>query len=312
MKRIIALICVMITGLAMMAPIGAAAVEKTAAVTEPGFEVRSSSPADGDERVAIDNFSIKIYFSKEMVPANKTVYKNNAKQFTLKDEEGEKIPVKVYYDTGKERKRGLVLVAADYSDNNKNDIQIKGDETYILTIGDGLQASDGTKYNQTTTIKVKTLNQQRSTLVYMILMVGMMVGMVFFTVRSAKKAEEKKKEEKTTKGSNPYKEAKKTGKSVDEIVERDNKKKRKKEEAEEKRREAEAALEAEILEKMRREKNKRVSAPAPITKAGGTYKPEVKKSSQNSGEKKTNKGTTNPKNQSGKKKNSGKKKGKKK
>ena len=63
---------------------------------------------------------------------------------------------------------------------------------------------------------------------------------------------------------------------------------------------------------MRREKNKRVSAPAPITKAGGTYKPEVKKSSQNSGEKKTNKGTTNPKNQSGKKKNSGKKKGKKK
>lgn len=310
MKRIIAMLALMILCLAMSAP-AAFAVDTPADVTTPGFEIRSTSPEDGDTGVAVDNFSIKIYFNKEMTPASEEVRKSNAAQFTLVDEEGEKVPLRVYYSE-KERKRGLMMVAADYSDNNKKDVQIKGASEYTLTIGDKLQATDGSRYNQTTKIKVKTLNQQGSMIVYMILMVAMMGGMVFFTIRSTKKAEEKKKEEATVKGANPYKEAKRTGKSVDEIVARDRKAKEKKEAAEAKRREAQEALEAEILEKMRKEKNKRVSGPAPISKAGSEYKVEVKgaaKAEEKEEEvKKSNKGTTNPKNRSGKKKNSGKKK----
>ena len=305
MKKLSALICAIMMIMAAAAPSCFAAVD-TAAVTEPGFEITESSPEDGATGVAVDNFSIKIYFSKEMMPESSAVRKSNAAQFVLTDEEGEKVPIKVYY-SAKERKQGLMMVAADYSDNNKKNVQIKGASEYTLTIGDKLQATDGSRYNQTTKIKVKTLNQQRSTIVYMILMFAMMGGMMFFTIRSTKKAEEKKKEEKATKGHNPYKEAKKTGKSIEEIVEKDKKARAKKEAAELKRKEAEAALEAEIMEKMRRERNKRVSGPAPISKAGSTYKHVVEKPAAEEA-KKSNKGTTNPKNQSGKKKNSGKKK----
>ena len=310
MKRVCALVCAMIVSLAMMAPAVLAAPTDAAAVTDPGFTMVSSSPKDGATGVAVDNFSVKIYFSKEMMPKSNAVRKSNAAQFKLVDEDGKKVPLKVYYSE-KEQKRGLMMVATDYSDNNKKHVEIKGDSEYTLTIGDKLQATDGSTYNQTTTIKVKTLNQQRSMVVYMILMVAMMGGMVFFTVRSAKKAEEKKQEESShQKGANPYKEAKKTGKSVAEIVAKDQKAKAKREAAEEKQREREAALEAEILEKMRREKNKRVSGPAPISKTGSDYKVEVKHDRKEEPQK-TSKGTTNPKNQSGKKKNAGKKKKKK-
>lgn len=307
MKRISALVCAMVIAAFMMAPTCFAAAKEATAVTDPGFELVSSSPEDGATGVAVDNFSVKIYFSKEMLPKTKEARNSNAKQFRLTDEEGESIPVRVYYSE-KERKRGLMMVAADYSNNNEKDVQIKGATEYTLTIGDGLQAADGTTYNQTKTIKVKTLNQQRSMIVYMVLMVAMMGGMVFFTMRSTKKAAEKEKEEHATKGVNPYKEAKKTGKSVDQIVAKNEKARAKKEAAEAKRREAEAALEAEILEKMRKEKNKRVAGPKPISKVGSSYKVEVKGPAKEAEPKKTNKGTTNPKNQSGKKKNAGKKK----
>lgn len=289
---------------------GNAAATDAAAVTEPGFDLVSSSPADGATGVAVDNFSVKIYFSKEMIPSSTAVRNSNAKQFKLTDEEGEVIPVKVYYST-KERKRGLMMVAADYTNNNEKDIQIKGATKYILTIGDGLQASDGSKYNQTKTITVKTLNQQRSMMVYMLLMVAMMGGMVFFTIRSTKKEEEKKKEEAATKGVNPYKEAKKTGKSIEEIVAKNEKNRAKKEAAEAKKKEMQAKMEAEILEQMRREKNKRVAGPRPIAAAGSEYKVKVRQTKPQDEAKKSNKGTTNPKNQSGKKKNAGKNTGKK-
>ena len=307
MRKISALICAMMIAIFMMAPAAFAAETDTAAVTEPGFTVVSSSPEDGDTGVAVDNFSVKIYFSKEMLPKSDAVRKANEKQFTLTDEEGEYIPVKVYYSE-KEKKRGLMMVAADYSNNNEKNVTIKGATEYTLTIGDGLQAADGSTYNQTSTIAVKTLNQQRSMIVYMVLMFAMMGGMVFFTMRSTKKAQEKEKEEHANKGVNPYKEAKRTGKSVDEIVAKNEKAKAKKLAAEQKKKDAEAALEAEILERMRKEKNKRVAGPRPISAAGSSYRVKVASSKQQDEPKKTNKGTTNPKNQSGKKKNAGKKK----
>jgi hypothetical protein len=52
--------------------------------------------------------------------------------------------------------------------------------------------------------------------------------MIFFSMRSAKKAMEKENDQKQKKDTvNPYKEAKRTGKSVEEIVEKDKKKKAK-------------------------------------------------------------------------------------
>ena len=322
MKRASALICVILMTLALMAPVAFAADNSdSAAAAKTDLELVTSSPEDGAAGVAVDNLSVKMRFNKDVLPASNDVRKANAKQFKMVDSEGKKIPVKVYYS---EDEQGLILVAADvYSGSNKN--RIKGDETYTLIVGRNFQATDGSTTGQQIKIGMTTLNQGRSTAIYMILMVLMMAGMVFFTLRSTKKDEKKKKEEREFKeGVNPYKEAKKSGKSVEEVVAKTNKKKAKKEEAIRKQKEAEAAIEAEIIEKIRKESNKRVSSPRAISAAGSALKLKVVKDSgekvdakeveakTEEARKKNNKGTTNPKNQSGKAKNKKKNKGKKK
>lgn len=321
MKKAGALICAILIAVTMMAPAAFAADnDSSAAAAKTDLEMVSSSPEDGATGVAVDNLSVKMRFNKDVRPASDKIRKANAKQFKLVNTEGEKIPVKVYYSEDEE---GLILVAADvYSGKNKN--AIKGDETYMLIVGRNFQAADGSTTGQQIKVGMTTLNQGRSMAIYMVLMVLMMAGMVFFTVRSTKNAEKKKKEDREFKeGVNPYKEAKKSGKSVEEVVAKTNKKKAKKEEAIRKQKEAEAAIEAEIIEKIRKESNKRVSSPRAISAAGSDLKLKVVK---DSGEKvsakeaegkaaaaarKNSKGTTNPKNQSGKaknKKNKGKKK----
>ena len=321
MKRAGALICAILIAVTMMAPAAFAADnDSSTAAAKTDLEMVSSSPEDGATGVAVDNLSVKMRFNKDVRPASDKIRKANAKQFKLVNTEGEKIPVKVYYSEDEE---GLILVAADvYSGKNKN--AIKGDETYTLIVGRNFQAADGSTTGQQIKVGMTTLNQGRSMAIYMVLMVLMMAGMVFFTVRSTKNAEKKKKEDREFKeGVNPYKEAKKSGKSVEEVVAKTNKKKAKKEEAIRKQKEAEAAIEAEIIEKIRKESNKRVSSPRAISAAGSDLKLKVVK---DSGEKvsakeaeekaaaaarKNSKGTTNPKNQSGKaknKKNKGKKK----
>lgn len=319
MKRASAIICVIMMAVALMAPAAFAAEDTndSAAAAKTDLELINSSPEDGATGVAVDNLSVKMRFNKDVKPANDNIKKANAKQCKLVDSEGKKIPIKVYYS---EKEDGLILIAADvYSGGTRN--AIKGDEEYTLTVGRNFQATDGSTTGQKVTVTMKTINQGRSTAIYMVLMVLMMVGMVFFTLRSTKKAEKKKQEEREFKeGVNPYKEAKKSGKSVAEVVAKENKKKAKKEEAIRKQKEAEAAIEAEIIEKIRRESNKRVSSPRPISAKGSDLRLKVvtdaghKVEAADQREIKSNKGTTNPKNQSGKsrnKKNKGKGKKKK-
>ena len=248
MKRASALICALIVAVFMMAPAAFAAdtddaaADKGAAAAKTDLELVNSSPEDGATGVAVDNLSVKMRFNKDVTPASKEIRQANAKQFKMVDPEGKKIPLKVYYS---EKEKGLILVAADvYDGSSKN--RIKGGADYTLTVGRNFQATDGSTTGQQIAVKMTTLNQGRSTAIYMLLMVLMMAGMVFFTVRSTKNAEKKKKEEREFKeGVNPYKEAKKSGKSVAEVVAKENKKKAKKEEAIRRQKEAEAAIEAE-------------------------------------------------------------------
>ena len=142
------------------------------------------------------------------------------------------------------------------------------------------------------------------------MMIVMIVGMIFFSMRSAKKAMEKENDQKQKKDTvNPYKEAKRTGKSVEEIVEKDKKKKAKQAEAMAKQKAKEAELEAE-LEAMEAKRNakqkkastKKVSSPRPISAAGSQYKVKVV-TTQSPQKPQNRKGSTNPKNQTGKQKN---------
>lgn len=110
MKRIGAIVCVMMMAASMFAPACMAAEREGAdALDKTGFTIRVFTE-DGSEGVAVDNLSVKITFSKDMKPKNKKIRKENAKQFKLKDSDGHGIPLKVYYSDEEE---GLILIAAD-------------------------------------------------------------------------------------------------------------------------------------------------------------------------------------------------------
>lgn len=301
MKRIVSLVCMMIMAVSMMAP-ACFADGADAASTEQGFKIVKSTPENGDKGVSVENLSVKIYFDKEVMPESKAIRKANAKAFKLTDNKGKEIPIKVYY-SHKEQKDGLLMVVSDVIDS---DIKIQGATKYTLTISEDLQATDGTKLGVAQKISFKTLDQAKSTTGYTILMVLMMVGMVVFSTRSAKKAATKEAEEnKKPEVVNPYKEAKRTGKSVAQVVAEDQKRKAKEAEELAKKKAKEAALlddedEEEVEEPA--SGNLRVARRRPISEAGSEYKVKVVKTQP---EKKAT--STNPKNQSGKQKN--KKKG---
>ncbi len=306
MKKIGALICLFLMTMAVLAPASFAANGSDSS-SSSGFTIESSTPEDGATGVSVENLSVKIYFSKEMLPESKAIRQANNKQFKLTTKKGKEIPIRVYY-SHKEKADGLMMVVSDTVDT---DIQIRGNTEYVLTIGEDLQATDGTRLGHEETIKFRTLDQSKSTMVYTIMMIVMIVGMVFFSVRSTKKAMEKEQEQKNKQDTvNPYKEAKRTGKSVEEIVEKDKKKKAKQAEAAAKQRAKEAEFEAELdaMEAEREAKRKaantkKVTAPRPIAAAGSQYKVTVTPDNKPQNNQKK-KGSTNPKNQTGKQKNS--------
>lgn len=303
MKRIGVLVCLILMVVSVLVPASFAANENNSQNT--GFAIESSIPHNNDDGVSVENLSVKIYFNKDVMPASNKIKKANAKEFKLTDKKGKSIPVNVYYS---DKEEGLLMVVSDL--NNKKakekNITIQGDMNYTLTIGKDLQATDGSRLGHEETIKFKTLNQQQSTRVYMILMAVMIVGMIVFTTKSAKKAAEKEDQNAgKSKTVNPYKEAKRTGKSVEEIVAKDKQRKAKEAEAYAKKKAKEAEIIASLEDDEEEEEissNKRVSGPRPISAAGSSYKVKVVKSQP---EKKV---STNPKNQSGKKKNSKNKK----
>ena len=112
MKRVSAIICVIMMAVALMAPAAFAAEDTSdsAAAAKTDLELVYSSPEDGATGVAVDNLSVKMRFNKDVTPASDDIRKSNAKQFKMVDAEGSKIPVKVYYS---EKDEGMILVAAD-------------------------------------------------------------------------------------------------------------------------------------------------------------------------------------------------------
>lgn len=300
MKRISALICLMIMVVSILAPsCFAAGNNDNAGAGAPSLALESSTPENGAKNVSVENLSVKIYFNEDVIPKTTEIRKSNAKAFKLTDKDGKNIPIKVYYS---HKETGLLMVVSVRNNNER----IESNADYKLTIGTKMQAASGNHLAAPEVIQFKTLNQKRSMTVYTILMVVMMAGMIFFTTKSTKKAMEKENQGKAKQETvNPYKEAKRTGKSVEEIVHKDQERKAKQAAALAKKKAAEAAYDFDDEEDDSNSGAKRVSKPRPISAAGSEYKVTVVKTQP---EKKT---STNPKNQSGKQKNS-KNKGKKK
>lgn len=244
------------------------------------FSLDKTYPADGDTNTSIDNFGIKLYFNQPVL--NDKNAKHNAKCIKVTDPDGEVLPVTLYYSP-KESGMAMALVEPE------NQALVKQDTEYTVTVTSEFLSADGDELGEDVTIGFKTLNQSRATTVNMVMMGVMMVGMVIFTTRSMKKdgssnAQSKQAASKGDGKVNPYKVAKETGKSIEEIVEKDKKDKKRKAEREAKleaKHEAELAAAREKLikkgeisaddAKQNSSDVKRVKGPRPISAAGSKY-----------------------------------------
>ena len=229
------------------------------------LEIVNTTPKDGDKGMAIDNMGVKVFFSEEVY--DKDNAPGNIGKCHLTDEEGNKVPMQVVFS---EEDPTVMLVLADPNNSKTN---IKGNTEYTLTIDEGFTAASGNELAKSFDLTFSTLNPRNSMFISMGMMVAMIGGMIFFSMRDAKKKKEDDKTKKKTgyEAVNPYKESKRTGKSVDEIVAEEKKKKEKFEAKEAK----EAAKKARHEEENKNEiadGNLRVARPRPISEAGSTYR----------------------------------------
>ena len=231
-----------------------------------GLKIVEAYPEDGQKNTTIENMCVKLWFNHEM--GDKETVKANEDCFKLTDNEGKEIPVRVFYhpDNTKE-----VMVLADTTKR----LEIKDNTEYTLTVSGEVVDNDGHALGQDAKFSFTTLNQKKNTSIYMIMMFVMFGGMFFFTSRQMKKqkAEQEQGTQQTkVEAFNPYKEAKKTGKSVAEVIAAHEK-----EVAKQAAKDAKKAArhheedDDDEYEEIEDNGNYKVKAPRPISASGSTY-----------------------------------------
>ena len=211
MRRIGAILFSLIMLIMVAAPIANAA----------DFGVTSTSPKDKETGVPLENMGVKVFFNEEVY--SKDNEKENAKKCKIIDSDGNEIETIVLFNP-KDKKVALVL--AKSKDKKGKAITIKPLSNYKLVIEKGFKSAGGTELSKDHSVTFETVNPSTTMKISMGMMALMVVGMVFASSRAMKKdkeADEKKKTEKV----NPYKVAKKTGKSVEDVVAAEKKKKEK-------------------------------------------------------------------------------------
>ena len=176
-----------------------------------GLTLVESYPEDGQKNTSIENLGVKLTFSN---PINSEEAKKiDESKFSIVDEDGEKVPIKVLFS---DKNDGLVLVVADI---DKGFIA-KNNCDYTLTIDAGLVDNEGNELAQAQTVTFKTYNQRVNNMVNMAMMFIMFGGIMFLTMRQNKQKEEDEqaKKEEPKEAFNPYREAKRTGKTVEEVM----------------------------------------------------------------------------------------------
>jgi len=221
------------------------------------FAVTETSPSDGQTGMAIDNMGVKVEFNQPVY--SKKYQSSNTALCKLMDAKGKAIPVRVVFNPKEPR---VMLVLADTTKK----VTITGNTKYSMTVAPEFTAADGSQLGKELKVHFTTLNPSTSMTASMVMMGAMVVGMVFFTSRTAKKEAEKAREKKDE-PVNPYKVAKETGKSVAEIVAMEQKKKEKKNQKDAKKKRHAAENKVEIASK-----NMRVSKPRPVSEGGSQYK----------------------------------------
>ncbi len=248
----------LIAVLAMMAVM----LSATFTYAASGFSLLSSYPENGQKNTSMENLGVKLKFSKTV--NSKEAKKANEKMIQLKDSEDKSVPIKVLYSDSEE---GLVLAIAD---TDGTDFVAKNNEDYRLIIKSGFTDNEGETLGKDTTITFKTYNQRVNNIVNMVMMVVMFGGIMVISVRQNKKKEDESEVVEPKEAAfNPYKEARRTGRSVEEVRAEQEKKeaklaKKKLKKAKEEESAADKKIDicAEYLKNVYH-----VHAPAPINKA---------------------------------------------
>lgn len=229
-----------------------------------GLKLEKTYPKDGGKNAAIENFGVKLYFNGEFSDSKLKTINNNA--IKLYGPNNEELPVRILYPS---KEKGVVIALLDYSKKDKDGKPVAAvrNSTYKMVVSKDFVDNKGNHLEKDESISFSTLNQTLNTAVYFIMTIFMFVGIAFFTMKGNKKKEEEDgnyKEEKF----NPYKEAKRTGKSLEEVIEKE-KRERAKREAKEAKKEAKRA---ELCEEYLEDGHYQVSKRRPISAVGGKFK----------------------------------------
>lgn len=250
---------------------------------EGDLELVSSYPTDGQTNTSMENVGVKLTFNNSL--NSDEAKKANADKFKIVDEEGTEAPIQVLFS---DKETGLVLVLAD----QEQGFTAANNSEYVLTIDGGLVDDEGNTLGADQTVTFKTYNQKVNNMVNMGMMIVMFGGITVISMRQNnqnKESEEKKKDE-PKEAFNPYKEAKKSGKSVEEVIAEHEKEEEKK--AKKKARRKKAAEDQEAGKKIDNcaqylNNVYHVHAPAPVNKEDRSIEAlkEMRKNtrSQNSG-----------------------------
>ena len=176
---------------------------------EGGFELVSSYPENGQTNTSMENLGVKLAFSNAMDSSEATAA--NADKFAIYDPDGKAIPVQVLFS---DKEKGLVLVLADTDQG----FVAKNNSEYRLVISGDLIDNEGNVLGADQTVTFKTYNQRVNNMVNMAMMFVMFGGIMVLSLRqNNEKEEEAPKDEPKEQAFNPYKEAKRTGKSIEEV-----------------------------------------------------------------------------------------------
>ena len=227
-----------------------------------GLTLVESYPEDGQKNTSMENLGVKLTFSN---PINSDEAKKiDESKFSIVDEEGEKVPVKVLFS---DKNDGLVLVVADIDEG----FVAKNNCEYKLTIDAGLVDNEGNELAQAQTVAFRTYNQRVNNMVNMAMMFIMFGGIMFLTMRQNKQKEEESqdKKEEPKEAFNPYREARRTGKSVEEVKAEQAKKEEKEAKKKARKKKKDETPAEKKIENCAQYLNNvyHVHAPAPISKA---------------------------------------------
>ena len=179
------------------------------------FGIESTVPEDGAKNTTKENLCVKILFTSEVGNEQSAAANRNA--FRIVDKNGKEYPSLIYYNNENPKYALILADTTKIPQTGKNAIQ--DDTEYTCILSPDFQDNDGNTLGEEKKISFTTMNQGRGMIVYMILMVGMMVAMMVVTVIQTKKEAEKSEEQKEPEETfNPYKEAKQSGKSVQEVI----------------------------------------------------------------------------------------------